>query len=147
MPRYEPERFAKRAERLVQTLDKLHAKGRFSDPKYRKLIGELAGICDQILDAREKAQADLQRTLMDAENSRKRRKLAEEKLKAEREAFIKEMTECRDSMERGQADLKRQLTEIRNERNLLAEKQAETELAKHRCNEFMKQMQGAAASL
>ena len=147
MPRYEPERFARRAERLVQTLDKLHSKGRFSDPKYRKLIGELADICDQILDAREQAQRDLERAIMDAQNSRKRRKLAEAKLKAEREAFLKEMTECRDAMQRGEADLKRQLTEIRNERNLLAEAQAEAETAKHRCEEFMAQMKGAAATL
>ena len=127
--RVEYERLAKRAGRLAQTVSKLEAKGRASDPSFREKLAEIETLYPQIIKAHDEAKADLHQAKTDAIFAR--RKMAKEraKLKKDREAFEQECAKARAARKKEQATARHLAEEVAKERASLAEA---TEAAKSR---------------
>lgn len=147
MARSWPERLARRVPRLVDSLNKLEDKGRTSDPKFDKLLKELAALCDQILTARETAEAELHQAKTDAIFHRRRMESETAKLKQEREEFSREVADGRKRLSDGEADLLRRSQIVDRDRVALAESLERSGAAERKYNQFIEHMKKASAKL
>jgi chromosome segregation ATPase len=147
MPRSWPERLAKRIGRLSQNLDQIEAKGRTADKSYSRMLEELGDLCCQILDARDKAKAELSQATTDALFLR--RKLAEERsaFNAERAAFHEERDRIRAARKMELAELAQAQSEISRERADMAFASARANEVERKFKNFMGQMKKAAGKL